>query len=407
MDTPVKAHLRFGGSSAERWLNCTASVQMEEQQPPQIENEYMAEGTRAHALLETALRDGTRTVLDFEDDKLKPTDPAFTADDVEAVQVALDYVYELLDKTKDHELYIERFVTADVAGEPVGGTADVMIYDPFLKTLHVIDYKHGRGKYVDAEDNKQMKLYAMCALFSFTDHPVETIKTTIIQPRCSAGAPIRAAVYGVADLISYSDDVDAAVIEAKSPDAKLVPGSWCKWCKAGHVCPALRDNAVEVITTPVYRPPVGEEVHIILPAPGRLTDPGALAMALKPAELIKAWADAVEDQARSLALAGVTIPGYKLVEKRATRRWGDEEAARQWAWETGLDENVYAPRKLLSVAQFEKSLKGRKEDIKKMAAFVEKKSSGYNLVPIEAKGDAVNPLLLAEDEFTTAVTIEN
>jgi hypothetical protein len=398
----AKKHLRFGGSSAERWLNCTGFVQLAETVPPQAENEYMAEGTRAHALLELAMREGRRIVFDFEDEKLNPNDPAFTADDVEAVQVAVDYCFDLLDKTPNSELYVERFVTADVAGEPVGGTADVMIYDPNLQALHVIDYKHGRGKYVGAEDNKQMKLYAMCALFSFTDHPVKVIYTTIIQPRCATGDPVRTAVYGVADLISYSDEVDAAVIEATGPNPK---------CPCAHICPALRDAATEVVTLPdeaAFRAPVGDEIKLILPPPAQCRDPGVLATTLRSVVVLKAWLDAIEDTAHNMALAGIEIPGFKLVAKRATRKWEDPAKAEAWfAGFAHVKQDDYAPRKLLSVAQAEKLLKPiDKEAVTQMAAFVEKKSSGYNLVPLEAKGDAVNPLLLAEGDFTKAVTVD-
>jgi hypothetical protein len=51
------AHLTFGGSAAHRWLACPGSVVLCATLPPQRESEAMAEGTRAHALLEHCLRE--------------------------------------------------------------------------------------------------------------------------------------------------------------------------------------------------------------------------------------------------------------------------------------------------------------------------------------------------------------
>lgn len=407
--TPDKTHLTFGGSTAHRWLRCAGSVKLCATLPPQAENEHMAAGTRAHALLEMAVRERRDDVLDFDGVSLQSHWPAFGLDDVAAVQAALDYINALLARDPGHMLFVERQVTlfADV-----GGTADVLIYLPATRALHVIDYKHGR-RYVEAEGNPQLKLYAAAALFGFTEGPVETIHGTIIQPRAFAGEPIRTAVYGPADLISYSDDVDAAVAAALAPDPAFTAGEeQCHWCPAGHVCPALRDTATAVVALPPEageRLPAGDEIKLILPPPGACRDAGTLALAMQAAGVLRTWIDAVEDAAVSLAMSGETLPGFKLVEKRPTRKWADEDVVRQWfAGSTMIDEDDYAPRKLVSPAQAEKLVKagGGKDGVKALAEHVVKESSGLKLVPETAKGDAINPLQLAAAGFSGAVTIE-
>ena len=51
-------------------------------------------------------------------------------------------------------------------------------------TMHVIDYKHGLGILVSAEDNPQMKCYALGALELFDDiYDIDTVSMTIYQPR--------------------------------------------------------------------------------------------------------------------------------------------------------------------------------------------------------------------------------
>jgi hypothetical protein len=46
---------------------------------------------------------------------------------------------------------------------------------------------------------------------------------------------------------------------------------------------------------------------------------------LNSADLIQDWLNAVRAYAHSQAEMGVSIPGYQLVDKRATRRWTIEE----------------------------------------------------------------------------------
>ena len=51
-------------------------------------------------------------------------------------------------------------------------------------TAPVIDYKHGLGILVSAEDNSQMKCYALGALELFDDiYDIDTVSITIYQPR--------------------------------------------------------------------------------------------------------------------------------------------------------------------------------------------------------------------------------
>lgn len=427
--TDTKQHLTFGGSSAHRWLACPGSARLCATLPPQVENEHMAAGTRAHALLELAVRERRDSVLEFDGVSLQAGWPEFELDDVEAVQKALDHVNEILVKHPDAVLWVERQFTLPmptptpvydedgliVGHEPteIGGTADVVIYVPSLKLLIVIDYKHGRGKYVP-ETTPQMRLYAACVLFGLPDLLVERIDATIIQPRCQAGEPIRTAIYSPGDLIAFSDDVDAAVALATTEAPELIPGeTQCHWCPAAMAaaCPALFKGALAVPAQ--ANDWAGEfmdgDVVVNLPSPDRMRhNLPALAETLKMLPILQAWIDGVETAAEAAAAGGLHLPGFKMVEKVARRKWQDEEAARRWfAEQTMLDDDEYAPRKLVSPAQGEKLVKLNvgKDGVKAMAEHVVKQSSGLKLVPEDAKGDAVNPLAVAEAGFASAVTI--
>lgn len=137
-------------------------------------------------------------------------------------------------------------------------------------------------------------------------------------------------------------------------------------------------------------------------------NPAKLFETLKLLPILQAWADGLEAAAEAYATGTGFSPGFKFVDKIARRKWQDEEAARRWfAEHTMLDEDEYAPRKTLSVAQAEKLVKMNvgKDGVKAMAEHVVKQSSGMKLVPESAKGDAVNPLAVAEAGFASAVTI--
>ena len=145
----------------------------------------------------------------------------------------------------------------------------------------------------------------------------------------------------------------------------------------------------------------GEEVTVTFPRPGDMRSPEGLARALSVVPILKTWASAIEDAAETAAQAGLSIPGYKLVDKRAMRKWADEEALLAWAATQGLE--LREP-KTLSPAQAEKVVKAKLKaaGVAEMAAFVIKESSGTKLVAASAAGDPVDPVRVAAGEFSSA-----
>lgn len=362
----------------------------------------MAEGTRAHALLEHCLREREDDALGYEGMSFQPGWPGYTEEDVEAVQVALDFVNGILEQHPDAVLHVEYSAALT---EDVGGTADVVIWLPGPRLLHVIDYKHGRGKFVDVDQNPQVKLYAVSVLKQMPDiHPVAVI-TTIVQPRCPAGSPIRAATYSPASLMWFEDEVDDAVAKARQADwqSYLVPGErQCDWCPAASICPALQAAAAKGLEHLVQLDaPQGDTITVTFPRPGDLRSPVGLATALSIVPLLETWAGAIQEAAENAAKAGVEIPGYKLVEKRAMRKWADEDGVLAWAAAQGL--TLQEP-KTLSPAQAEKVVKAalKQDGVAAMAAFVVKESSGVKLVAASAAGEPVDFARLGAASFENA-----
>jgi hypothetical protein len=151
------------------------------------------------------------------------------------------------------------------------------------------------------------------------------------------------------------------------------PGEWCRFCPAAGACPALRERAlttaqIEFGDTPLPSPP--EPASLPAAQVGRL---------LAASDLVELWIRALRAHAHAELEAGRAMPGWKLVPKRATRRWRDEEQAVVDLQALGVPEDELIARKLKSPAQVEKLLgSGRKHEI---ADLVVAESGGTTLAP--------------------------
>ena len=84
---------------------------------------------------------------------------------------------------------------------------------------------------------------------------------------------------------------------------------------------------------------------------------------LTKADLLEQWITDLRALAFQMLHAGGTVPGYKLVPKRATRQWVDPEKARAALEDLGLDQIELMETKLLSPAQAEKKVKNLPEGL--------------------------------------------
>jgi hypothetical protein len=94
--------------------------------------------------------------------------------------------------------------------------------------------------------------------------------------------------------------------------------------------------------------------------------------------LVEARINALREFAYNRACAGEKIPGFKLVDKRATRKWTDK--AELEARLTSEDVDFYEAPELKSPAQVEKIM-GKKKFARLVGDLVKKESSGHTLVP--------------------------
>lgn len=346
------AHSRIGASSMHRWAACPGSVRLSQG----IESKssvYAEEGTKAHEVAATYLTTGKWP---------KDVDSEMKA----AVEVYTEEVLRHVDSMEHPEdgfLVEHRFDLSSIY-PGLFGTADCVIYDAYERVLRVFDYKHGMGIPVEVEENEQLMYYGLGALIS-TGYPCLEIELTIVQPRCPhPKGPIRKWKFPAIELIDFADDLRNFATRTEDPNAPLVPGEHCRFCPAAGVCPEIAKKA-QAVAKAEFRSDLSY-------------DPAQLSLTLEWLPAIESWIKNVREFAYAEAQHGRTPPGWKLVQKRATRKWKDQERAEKTlAHWFGNDDDIFE-KSLKSPAQIEKLLSSKKEKAK-LAELVLSESSGLAL----------------------------
>lgn len=399
-DHTTRGHARLSPSGAKRWMSCPGSIALSAG-IPDTSSPFADEGTAAHTLADHC----------FEKDKMPAEflgmfvnlgqtpviakdsvgDRSFeiTDDMVDAVTVYVDHCNALMDEA--YECKIEEHVSLKHLGVEGldGGTGDFLAYHPTTRVLHVVDYKHGRGVAVDPQENPQLLSYAIGALKRYHNIGVSKLVLTVVQPR-AGGAPVKTWEANAADLLDFQEELVTAAERVREASARfpgadalffgwgeefLSAGDHCKFCKAAPVCPARRDHAL-----------AGAQAEF--DALGELTTPPAasltperLAAALAEVDQVEEWCKRVREHAHAEATRGRVPPGWKLVAKRATRKWKDEDEAKARLEVLGIE--PYQEPKLKTPAQAEKDFPGKNKNERAaaMEPLVSKESSGTVLAP--------------------------
>lgn len=378
----TRGHSPWGASSSHRWMNCTGSIKLIKDNQDKIVNSdsaYSREGTAAHELAEFCIMNDTKAeeMIGREFNEVKVTEEM-----AQAVQLYLDTIESYVAKLGENcEVLIEESFSLDISDE-MFGTNDCCIIAPFDK-LVVLDYKHGQGVAVDAVGNTQLMYYA---LGLYEQYEVEEIELVIVQPRAQHDkGPVRSWTISVKELEDFGKELEKAYKESKSGKGKLVPSEKaCRFCPASGFCPALTSKAMEVAKADFS----AKEVVLPNPADLSITD---ISKVLEASKLISMWVKDVESYAHSLAEKGTKVDGYKLVAKRANRKWTDEAKVVETLSEIFDNEDLFDAPKLKSPAQLEKLV--GKDNISSLTTVPE---SGTVLVPIQDKRKEIKPSAIAD-----------
>jgi hypothetical protein len=357
------AHSPLGGSTLKRWSACPGSIRLSKGIPNRS-SKYADEGTRAHEIAASYLTD-----------KKWPdhVDPATK----EAVKVYTDTIAEIVRDSSSPRLWVEQKVSLKQIHPQLYGTADCVIYDHETKLLTVIDYKHGSGTVVEVvEDDKpnfQLSYYALGAAFTL-NLLIEEVEIIIVQPRCAhPDGPVRRCKFSADYLLEFSADLSDFVKATEDPKAPLKAGPHCKFCPAAGICEMIHTNAMTLAK---------EEF-----SPAFTYDPEKLSHVLSWLPVLDGWIENVREFAYREAQHGRVPPGWKLVPKRATRRWRNEKEAESALISSGKiwEDDLFIDPKIKSPAQLEKIFK----DKNLIESLTVAESSGLTLVPESDKRQAV------------------
>jgi hypothetical protein len=329
-------HVELSPSKAHRWLVCPGSLRFDVEGPESI---YAEEGAHAHAVLEAVLKGQQVLAGDIIGDK-----PASTERIQQAIEVR-DYLQQW------HQVHpnwaLEKETPVEVGKHAWGlepgiiqGTADAIMYSS--EEAVVLDAKFGFVR-VEPKDNPQLYLYAagvVGELVDLFDEPVRYVTLIIAQPNYEGVMEFREHRIFVQDLWKWLAMKWSAVQKALARDLTLDASDEraCRFCPGRANCTARTEHLVKLAQDD------WREAHTL---------DDLLPLVTKVRNICK---DLEAEAVRRLR-EGHIVPGFKLVESRSIRKWGETAKPGVIADELGVETMSVVEMKLLSPAQLEKKFK--------------------------------------------------
>ena len=340
----MTAHAILSASGSKRWLSCTPSARLEATLPEQKKAagsfDHSAEGTLAHSLAEIKLRLQLNQIGHEEYDReiqIIQTSPYYNQELDEYVDNYVVYVRSQISE-HDRALFEQRVDFSEWVPDGFG-TADVVLLSKHA--IRVIDLKFGKGIPVSAQDNTQLRLYALGAYSKFKEEypDIKEVEYTIVQPRLDSISTDGTSIAKLVDWANYF--VKPKAKKAWTGTGEFVPGDWCQFCRAKATCKA-RSDFVNEIASLDFRP-----------AP--LLDEEEFRLVLSKASQLKSYVNDIEEYATQRAVQENIIPtGFKLVVPKGHRKISDFALAEAVLVEHGFNKEDLYERKPKSVPQIEK-----------------------------------------------------
>lgn len=366
---PIK-HAVLSASSAARWINCPPSARLSEKYEDQS-SEYAREGTDAHALCEYYLN----KMLGRDAEDPIPNLSYYNTEMDNCANNYASYIAEIVEEAKqtcrDPIVLVEQKIDFSRYAPEGFGTADTLIISD--GKMYVCDFKYGTGVPVSAEDNPQLKLYALGAIALFDGiYEVNNVELVIYQPRLSN---ISTFEITTKELLDWAENVlKPAAKLAFDGEGEFRCGVWCKFCKARLDCRERARYNLELAKYDFATPPhiTDEEIAELLP---RIDD-------------FIAWAEDIKKYAFESALQGKKWPGFKLVEGRSVRKFTDEDAVAKIIINAGYDPYE---RKLIGMTELNKTL-GKAKFNQLLGEYITKPKGKATLVPESDKREEISKI---------------
>lgn len=386
-----KAHAVLSASSSHKWLVCTPSARLEEKFPSKT-SEYMAEGTLAHEIAEFKVKSYflepiSKSTYTKRLNKFKKED-LFDQEMLAHTDTYLEFIKEeaMQTSTKPFIAVEQRVDFGNYVPEGFG-TADCI----FIKenTLHVIDFKYGKGVKVEAEENPQMKLYALGVYEQYKIfYDIRFVKMSIVQPRIDN---ISSFETPIEELLDWGEKVvKPQAQKAFMGIGEFVQGEHCKFCRAKGACEFRARENMKVI----------EEIQNNT---GIVTNT-ELGEILTKTDGIEQWLKDIREYALSELLKGHKVPGWKAVEGKSNRKIVDVDKAFEILEANGYEQAILYEKKPLTLSQLEKAI-GKKQIAEAIGDYIEKPKGAPTLAKETDKREPFK--VSAAEEFKNLESEEN
>ena len=322
-----------GGSTAKRVMGCPGSVALCAKMPPRPSSVYADLGTLLHTAISQVLDQGVTPESLIG---MKYQDQVLTQDHIDnKLHVALNLLSEI-----DPKLEMEYAVETEVGfGDflpDVFGSCDLL--GRIGNRAIVLDWKFGDGVAVGVEENEQLLFYAAAAMrtesVKWVFDGATEIECVIVQP-----PSVKRWVTTVERVKIFENNLVASVKESQKANAGLSAGEHCRWCAAKPICPKMTgavDRALQDQLASLNADMIG--------------------VYLKNCDLLEQWITDLRALAHQMLEADKPVPGWKLVNKRATRQWANDDQAADVLAKVIPEAELYVT-KLITPAVAEKVLK--------------------------------------------------
>ena len=355
------SHAVLAPSAAHKWINCPPSARLEEKFPDAI-SEVAQEGTFAHKLAEICLQNFfgfmPTEIFQAEYEKMK-LKKFYSRELEEYVETYVDKViFKMglaMGKDKGAAILLEQKVDLSEYVPKGYGHADAIIISDGM--MEVCDLKYGAGVKVEAENNPQLRLYALGAYSELNFlYEIKSVTVTIIQPR---NGGISSENISVTELLDWGEKIKKIAELAFKGEGEFKAGEHCKFCRASMRCKTFANYQLEVVKKDFDNPDFlsDEEISKIL----------------RRADTIIKWLGNVKEFALKEALENNKHwTGFKLVEGRSVRKIIDEQKAAEILRQNGAsDAEIYKPKEILGITALEKNF-GKKKIAEILGGVIQK-----------------------------------
>ena len=227
-------HHESGPSTLGRRYSCPGSAR-EERGLPDSTTIYAEEGTNLHSLVERVLR------LELHLDEIENEEHARLV----GACVAFAGAHLPHDAPLEAEVRMALVPEEEQRLSPrehaiTYGTADLVAYDKHAGEVFLVDWKFGRKEQTGASATLQVSAYVA---MSMQRHDAEVGYGWLYQPRLGHSYQV---TIQRSELAAVVQKIEAVIDRVSDPEAPVVAGDHCQYCRALGLCAATQEATREV-----------------------------------------------------------------------------------------------------------------------------------------------------------------